>query len=110
MEEHIATTSLVVVEQVTEEKKENDEEDKDDGWAVFKADGVEMQFDLKQRLEMLRKEAEAEKEEEEEEDDVERYFIGETCTRQHLSRFLCEQLWPICLSLFKILFMWHDFF
>lgn len=75
VEEH--TTTSLVVEQVTEEKKEDDEGDTDEGWAVFKADGVEMQFDLKQRLEMLRKEADAKKdeEEEEEEDDVERYFI-----------------------------------
>ncbi|KAF7665936.1 hypothetical protein LDENG_00127430 [Lucifuga dentata] len=70
-----------------EEKKEENEEQfkqdklESDGWAVFKADGVTVQLDLKERVERARKENDAEKEKEEEEefdDDVERYFIDKT--------------------------------
>nr|XP_033507010.1 myosin light chain kinase 2, skeletal/cardiac muscle isoform X3 [Epinephelus lanceolatus] len=81
VEDH--TKSQVVVEEVEEGKKEENEGDEQklesDGWAVFKADGVEFQIDLKERLERVLKENAAEKDAEEEEDeDAEQYFI-DTC-------------------------------
>ncbi|TNN54000.1 Myosin light chain kinase family member 4 [Liparis tanakae] len=85
------TKSKVVV---VEEKKEKEEEEKkagdpeegeqklaSEGWAVFMADGVQFQLNLKQRVERERKEkdakkdAEEEDEEEDEDDKPERYFI-----------------------------------
>ncbi|XP_034559332.1 myosin light chain kinase 2, skeletal/cardiac muscle isoform X2 [Notolabrus celidotus] len=76
VEEHKTTK---VVEFAEEEKKEGDEEDaqrpESEGWAVFKAEGVEIQFDLKQLLERERKGMDAVKEDDEDDDDVERYFI-----------------------------------
>ncbi|XP_053294427.1 myosin light chain kinase 2, skeletal/cardiac muscle [Pleuronectes platessa] len=67
--------------QVTEEEKRGDREEDEqklesEGWAVFRADGVEIQLNLKQRLEREKKGNDAEKEEEEEEE--ERYFIDST--------------------------------
>lgn len=81
VEEH--TKSLVVVE--AEEEAEAEEKTKVDneadeqkleseGWAVFRADGIQFQLNLKQRVERERKEKDAE---EEEGGEVERYFIGE---------------------------------
>lgn len=69
-----------------EEKEEDKEEDKEDdeqqleseGWAVFKADGVEFQLNLKEKLEKDRKDQSVKQDAEKEDDeDVERYFIGE---------------------------------
>ncbi|XP_049889132.1 myosin light chain kinase 2, skeletal/cardiac muscle isoform X5 [Epinephelus moara] len=83
-EEHLVvedhTKSQVVVEEVEEGKKEENEGDEQklesDGWAVFKADGVEFQIDLKERLERVLKENAAKKDAEEEDDeDAEQYFI-----------------------------------
>ncbi|KAL7386532.1 hypothetical protein ABVT39_009849 [Epinephelus coioides] len=78
VEDH--TKSQVVVEEVEEGKKEENEGDEQklesDGWAVFKADGVEFQIDLKERLERVLKENAAKKDAEEEDDeDAEQYFI-----------------------------------
>lgn len=81
------------------EKKEDNEEDEQgfesDGWAVFKADGIEFQLDLKQRVERERKENDAENDadkEEDDDDDAERYFIGESglleVTYQVLTQFI----------------------
>ncbi|KAI3374317.1 hypothetical protein L3Q82_006158 [Scortum barcoo] len=87
VEEH--TKSLVKVK-VKEEEEEEEEKKKDDneedeqsleseGWAIFKADGVEFQLNLKQRVESERKDNDAENDaEKEEDDDVERYFIDTT--------------------------------
>lgn len=70
-----------------EEKEEEKEEDKEDdeeqleseGWAVFKADGVEFQINLKERLEKMRTDKDAKHDAEKDDDeDVERYFIGES--------------------------------
>lgn len=71
-------------EEEKEEKKEEDKEDDEEqleseGWAVFKADGVEFQINLKERLEKMRKDKDAKHDAEKEDDeDVERYFIGES--------------------------------
>nr|XP_046265323.1 myosin light chain kinase 3 isoform X2 [Scatophagus argus] len=78
VEEH--TESQMVVE---EEEKEDNEEDEQklesDGWAVFRADGVEFQLNLKQRVEKERKDNDALQDTEEENDDnAERYFIDTT--------------------------------
>lgn len=82
------TKRLVIEEEEEEEnKKEDKEEDKQklesEGWAFFKADGVEFQLNLKQRLEEMDNNTKhnAEKDDDdgdEDEDDVERYFIGES--------------------------------
>lgn len=70
------------VEEEQEEKKEDKEEEEQtlesEGWAIFKADGVEFQLNLKQTLEKARKDSGAEHDaEKDDEDDLEHYFIGE---------------------------------
>ncbi|KAM7379415.1 hypothetical protein PAMP_004966 [Pampus punctatissimus] len=70
-------------EEEEEERKEDNEEDKQnlesEGWAIFRADGVEFQLDLKQRVERERKEIDADNDaEKEDDDDAERYFIDST--------------------------------
>lgn len=69
---------------MTEEKKEDKEEGEEnpecDDWAVFKADGVEFQINLKDRLEKEKKDNGTEQDvekDDDDDDDVERYFIGE---------------------------------
>ncbi|XP_039998880.1 myosin light chain kinase 2, skeletal/cardiac muscle isoform X2 [Xiphias gladius] len=84
-EEHIVlgeptkSSSLVVVEEEEEEEKREDKEDEQklesEGWAVFRADGVEIQLNLQQRVARGRKENDAEKEDD---DNPERYFIDTT--------------------------------
>ncbi|XP_077375817.1 uncharacterized protein mylk4a isoform X2 [Festucalex cinctus] len=78
----IETEELVVVEEYTEvlEVEEEDDEDQEEqeDWAVFRADGVEFQFDLKQRLERERTEKKAKTEEEKKPGDEEQYFIDTT--------------------------------
>lgn len=74
-----------VGEMMEEKKGDKDEKEEEnpesDDWAVFKADGVEFQINLTERLEKERMEKAAEQDVEEEgdddDDDVERYFIGE---------------------------------
>lgn len=68
---------------LTEEKKTEDKEEEEEhnpeseDWAVFKADGVEFQINLKERLERERQDNRAEQDEkDDDDDDVERYFIG----------------------------------
>ncbi|XP_053739295.1 myosin light chain kinase 2, skeletal/cardiac muscle [Synchiropus splendidus] len=60
------------------EKREDEDEEKleSEGWAVFRADGVELEFDLKQKVERRRQEFD--KSETLEDDDAERYFIDTT--------------------------------
>ncbi|KAM3604065.1 uncharacterized protein V6R79_005895 [Siganus canaliculatus] len=69
-------------EEEGEKKKEDNEEDEQsldpDGWAVFRADGVEIQLNLKQRLEEARKDNAEHVEEKQEDDDLERYYIDTT--------------------------------
>lgn len=86
-EEHFMVETLTM-RQVKEEKEEEEgkEDNKEDeqmleseGWAVFRADGVEFQLDLKARVEQERqkKEAEDDVETKSDDDDPERYYIGE---------------------------------
>lgn len=77
------TKSQVDEKEEEEERKEDKEEDEQtlesEGWAVFRADGVEFQLDLKQRVEREREKNDAENDAEKDDDeDVERYFIGES--------------------------------
>lgn len=82
-EEHFVveeyTQSDVVVEQrEKEEKKGDDDEDKQfgsEGWAIFRADDVEIQLNLKQRVEKERKEN-AEKNDDDDNAPDEQFFIG----------------------------------
>lgn len=82
VEEHVK--SQVVKEEVEEEEKKVDNKEDEqrldsEGWAVFRADGVEFQLDLKQRMKRSRKDNDVENDAEEvDEEDVERYFIGES--------------------------------
>ncbi|XP_031720779.1 myosin light chain kinase 2, skeletal/cardiac muscle isoform X1 [Anarrhichthys ocellatus] len=67
-------------EEEEEEKKVDNEEDEQklesEGWAVFRADGIQFQLNLKQRVERERKKNDADNDAEGENDeDVERYFI-----------------------------------
>lgn len=86
--------STVLEEDMTEEKKgdkeEGEENPESDDWAVFKADGVEFQINLKERLEKERKDngTEQDVEKDDDDDDVERYFIGELVPSTHLLCFL----------------------
>ncbi|KAM6989148.1 uncharacterized protein mylk4a [Tautogolabrus adspersus] len=77
-EEHFEVEDHTNKQAVEEDKKEDEEEGEQrcqsEGWAFFRAEGVEIQFDLKQRLESARKENDAE-EEDDDDDDVERYYI-----------------------------------
>lgn len=67
-----------MLEEKKGDKEEGEENPECDDWAVFKADGVEFQINLKERLEKEKKDNGTEQDvEKEEEDDVERYFIGE---------------------------------
>lgn len=73
-----------VLSPLQQDEKEEDREDDEqqlesEGWAVFKADGVEFQLNLKEKLEKDRKDQTAKQDAEKEDDeDVDRYFIGET--------------------------------
>ncbi|XP_023126249.2 myosin light chain kinase 2, skeletal/cardiac muscle isoform X2 [Amphiprion ocellaris] len=84
VEEHTKSQVVEEEEEEEEEEKEDNEEDEQklesEGWAVFRADGVEFRFDLKQRLEREVKESESENDAEKvaEDDDAERYFIDTT--------------------------------
>ncbi|XP_034744073.1 myosin light chain kinase 2, skeletal/cardiac muscle isoform X2 [Etheostoma cragini] len=76
-EEHFAVEENTK-SQEEEKKEDNEEEEKLDseGWAVFRADGIELQFDLKQRVGRERREKDAEMDSKKEDDEnVERYFI-----------------------------------
>ncbi|XP_070701885.1 myosin light chain kinase 2, skeletal/cardiac muscle isoform X2 [Pempheris klunzingeri] len=82
VEEHIERHVVVVEEEEEEEERRKEDNDEDEqgleseGWAVFRADGVEFSLNLKQRVERERKENDGEQDEEQEEDeDAERYFI-----------------------------------
>ncbi|XP_062261279.1 myosin light chain kinase 2, skeletal/cardiac muscle isoform X2 [Platichthys flesus] len=79
-EEHFLVEELTKSQLMEEEKRGDREEDEQklesEGWAVFRADGVEIQLNLKQRLETEKKGNDAEKEEEDEEE--ERFFIDNT--------------------------------
>lgn len=67
-----------MMEEKKGDKEEGEENPECDDWAVFKADGVEFQINLKERLEKEKKDNVTEQDvAKEEEDDVERYFIGE---------------------------------
>ncbi|XP_077412817.1 uncharacterized protein mylk4a isoform X2 [Vanacampus margaritifer] len=73
------TEELVVVEEYTEVLEVDEEEqDEQEDWAVFRADGVEFQFDLKKRLERERTEKKAMTEEEKKPGDEQQYFIDTT--------------------------------
>lgn len=65
-------------EKKTEDKEEEEEKAESGDWAVFKADGVEFQINLKERLERERTDTRAEQDEKDDDadDDAERYFIG----------------------------------
>lgn len=65
-------------EKKTEDKEEEEEEKAEsEDWAVFKADGVEFQINLKERLERERTDrAEQDEKDDDADDDAERYFIG----------------------------------
>lgn len=77
------------------EKEEGEENPESDDWAVFKADGVEFQINLKERLEKGRKEngTEQDVEKEEEDDDVERYFIGKLSPLNTFTLLSLESTW-----------------
>lgn len=81
-EEHIVVEDHTkVMEEKEEEKKEDDEDDQkleSEGWAVFRADGVEFQLNLKERVERERQDNDGKHDAVKKDDDVERYFIGES--------------------------------
>lgn len=85
-EEHVVVEDHTKVTEEEEEKKEDDEDDQkleSEGWAVFRADGVEFQLNLKERVERERQDNngkhDAEKKDAEDDDnEAERYFIGES--------------------------------
>lgn len=71
-------TQGLMEEKKTEDKEEEEEEKAEsEDWAVFKADGVEFQINLKERLERERTDrAEQDEKDDDADDDAERYFIG----------------------------------
>lgn len=71
-------SSQVKQEEKEEDKGDDEQQLESEGWAVFKADGVEFQLNLKEKLEKDRKDLSIKQDAEKEDDeDVERYFIGE---------------------------------
>ena len=68
----------VLAEVKEEEEGEEEEQMNPEGWAVFKADGVEFHMDLLKKLQ--KKRDEVQDTEPEEDDDAERHFIGEPCS------------------------------
>nr|XP_057924208.1 myosin light chain kinase 2, skeletal/cardiac muscle isoform X2 [Doryrhamphus excisus] len=83
-EEPVVVEEAQKVQEDKEEegKKEGKEEDEDEqeqeDWAVFRADGVEFQFDLKERLEREKKETKPKNEEEKENEYMQQYYIDTT--------------------------------
>uniref|UniRef100_A0A669F7E2 Myosin light chain kinase family member 4 n=1 Tax=Oreochromis niloticus TaxID=8128 RepID=A0A669F7E2_ORENI len=77
VEEHPKSQVLEKKVEEEEENKNKDEKkvDESEGWGVFKADGIELQLNLKQQLEKEREKDDAEKEDD---DDPEQYFIDTT--------------------------------
>ncbi|XP_031593665.2 myosin light chain kinase 3 isoform X2 [Oreochromis aureus] len=77
VEEHPKSQLLEKKVEEEEENKNKDEKkvDESEGWGVFKADGIELQLNLKQQLEKEREKDDAEKEDD---DDPEQYFIDTT--------------------------------
>lgn len=78
------TQSIVVVEQKEIEEKQEDNEEAEqklgsEGWAIFRADEVEIQLNLQQRVEKERKEN-AEQNDPDDADDAEaeQFFIGKS--------------------------------
>jgi len=78
-------TKSQVIEDVEEKRDGNIEDGQEldsESWAIFKADGVEFQLNLKQRLERKENDAENDDERRHEDEDAEKFLIGES---QHLS-------------------------
>ncbi|XP_040911555.1 myosin light chain kinase 2, skeletal/cardiac muscle-like isoform X2 [Toxotes jaculatrix] len=79
VEDHTNQSQVVVEEEEEEEEREDNKEDEQkpesEGWGIFRADGVEIQLNLKQRVESKRKENHAEKEDNE---DAEQFLIDTT--------------------------------
>ncbi|KAM9323336.1 uncharacterized protein mylk4a [Pholidichthys leucotaenia] len=74
VQEYIKT--LVLEDKDTQEQEREEDKSESEGWAVFAADGVEFQFNLKQKLEKENKESTAEKDADDE--NPEQYFIDAT--------------------------------
>lgn len=74
------------VEEEEENKNKDEKKAESEGWAVFKADGIELQLNLKQQVEKEREKDDAEKEDD---DGPEQYFIGES-TSKILYTYLCR--------------------
>lgn len=84
----VSSTSVEVEEltksQVVEEEEEKDDTREDEqkleseGWAIFRADGVEFQLNLKQRVERERNDNAEHDAGKDDDDDAEQYFIGES--------------------------------
>lgn len=80
--EHLEVEELTKSQVVEEEEKKDDNREDEqklesEGWAIFRADGVEFQLNLKQRVEKRNDNAEHDAEKEDD-DNAERYFIGES--------------------------------
>ncbi|XP_006786481.1 myosin light chain kinase 2, skeletal/cardiac muscle isoform X3 [Neolamprologus brichardi] len=76
VEEHPKSQLLEKKVDEEEENKNKDEKKAEsEGWAVFKADGIELQLNLKQQVEKEREKDDAEKEDD---DGPEQYFIDTT--------------------------------
>ncbi len=85
VEEHTESQVMVEEEVKKGEKEEEEQMLESEGWAFFKADGVEFQLNLKQRLENERKDKNAERDAAKtDNDDAERYFIGESSSHAKL--------------------------
>lgn len=70
-------TQGLMEEKKMEDKEEEEEKAESEDWAVFKADGVEFQINLKERLERERTDrTEQDEKDDDADDDAERYFIG----------------------------------
>lgn len=89
------------VEEEEENKNKDEKKAESEGWGVFKADGIELQLNLKQQVEKEREKDDAGKEDD---DGPEQYFIGES-TSKLLYTYLCSIIhflnWK-CVCFFKV--------
>ncbi|CAL8280215.1 unnamed protein product [Lota lota] len=74
--DHTKSQVDVLAEVEEEEEGEEEEQQNPEGWAVFKADGVEIHMDLLKKLQ--KKSEEVQDTEPEDDDDAERFFIDNT--------------------------------
>lgn len=76
--EELTKSQVVEEEEEKDDTREDEQKLESEGWAVFRADGVEFQLNLKQRVERERNDNAEHDAGKDDDDDAEQYFIGES--------------------------------